>query len=184
MSDVILYMSMSAAGFVDSSRGHPGTTVPETHELRQWKLGQISGAGAHLMGRVTYEQMSSFWPTSADPYAAPMNDIRKVVFSTTLTDEAATWPDTTVARGDLATEITAIKAGPGPDVIAWGGARFAGALAAADLIDEYRLLVQPMVLGEGGGLFEHLSELRRLTLVDATPFPGGVVLHTYRRYEG
>jgi dihydrofolate reductase len=65
-------------------------------------------------------------------------------------------------------------------VIAWGGARFAGALAAADLIDEYRLLVQPLVLGEGRALFGDLPGSRHLNLVEATSFPSGVVVHIYR----
>jgi dihydrofolate reductase len=180
MRDVILYMSMSLDGFVDSEREHPGMAVPEGDELKQWKLDHISKAGAHLMGRITYQQMSSYWPQSDDPYAAPMNDIAKVVFSRTLTDDEATWPVTHVARGDLATEIATIKNEPGPDVIAWGGARFAGALAAADLIDEYRLLVQPLVLGEGRALFGDLPGSRHLNLVESTSFPSGVVVHIYR----
>jgi dihydrofolate reductase len=180
MRDVILYMSMSLDGVVDSDREHPGMAIPEGAELKQWKLDHISKAGAHLMGRVTYQQMS-YWPQSDDPYAAPMNDIPKVMFSQTLGDAEATWPVTQVARGDLATEIAAIKAEPGPDVIAWAGGRFAGALAAADLIDEYRLLVQPLVLGQGRGLFDQLPNSRHLTLVEATSFPSGVVLHIYRR---
>jgi dihydrofolate reductase len=109
-----------------------------------------------------------------------MNDIPKVVFSSTLSDADATWPQTTVARGDLAAEIGAIKTAPGPDVIAWGGARFAGALAAADLIDEYRLQVQPLVLGQGRALFDQLPESRHLDLVEATPFPSGIVIQVYR----
>jgi dihydrofolate reductase len=178
--DVILYMSMSLDGFVDSDREHPGTAIPEGTELHQWKLERISEAGAHLMGRVTYQQMSSYWPQSDDPYAAPMNDIPKVVFSRTLSDAEATWPVTQVARGDLAAEIAAIKTAPGPDVIVWGGGRFAGALAAADLIDEYRLLVQPLVLGQGRALFDQLPDSRHLNLVEAVPFPSGVVAHVYR----
>ena len=180
MRDVILYMSMSLDGFVGSDHEHPGTAIDEGGELKQWKLDRISTAGAHLMGRVTYQQMSSFWPQSDDPYAAPMNDIPKVVFSKTLSDADATWPDTQVARGDLATEIAAIKAETGPDVIAWGGGRFAGALAAADLIDEYRLLVQPLVLGTGQALFGQLPESRHLNLVEALSFPSGIVVHIYR----
>ena len=120
MRDVILYMSMSLDGFVGSDREHPGGAIPEDTELKQWKLDHISQAGAHLMGRVTYQEMSSFWPQSDDPYAAPMNDIPKIVFSKTLSDAEATWPVTRVARGDLATEIAAIKAEPGPDVIVVG----------------------------------------------------------------
>jgi dihydrofolate reductase len=128
MRDVVLYMSMSLDGFVGSDREHPGMAIPEGVELKQWKLDGISKAGAHLMGRVTYQEMSSYWPQSQDPYAAPMNDIPKVVFSKTLGDAEATWPVPRVARGDLATEISTIKAEPGPDVIVWGGSRLAGAL--------------------------------------------------------
>lgn len=180
MRDVILYMSMSLDGFVGSDREHPGVAVREDAALKQWKLDRISKAGAHLMGRVTYQEMSSFWPNSDDPYAAPMNDIPKVVFSKTLSDAEAAWPKTRVARGDLTSEVAAIKAEPGPDVIVWGGGRLAGALAAADLIDEYRLLVQPLVLGHGTALFGQLPGSRQLNLVEATPFPSGIVVHVYR----
>jgi dihydrofolate reductase len=180
MRNVVLYMSMSLDGFVGSDREHPGVAIPEDGELKQWKLDAVSKAGGHLMGRATYQEMSSYWPQSQDAYAAPMNDIPKVVFSRTLSDAEATWPVTRVARGDLATEIAAIKAEPGADVIVWGGGRFAGALAAADLVDEYRLLVQPLVLGRGQALFDRLPDSRHLELVDATPFPSGIVLHVYR----
>ncbi len=180
MRDVILYMSMSLDGFVGSDREHPGVAIPEGTELKQWKLDHINQAGAHLMGRVTYQEMSSYWPQSHDPYAARMNNIPKVVFSHTLGDAEATWPVTKIARGDLATEIAAIKAEPGPDAIVWGGGRFAGALAAADLIDEYRLLVQPLVLGQGRALFDQLPDSRHLNLIEALPFPSGIVVHIYR----
>jgi dihydrofolate reductase len=176
-------MSMSLDGFVGSDREHPGA-VPEGAELKRWKLDRISRAGAHLMGRITYQEMSSFWPHSDDPYATPMNDIPKVVFSKTLSDAEASWPITRVARGELATEIDAIKAEAGPEVIVWGGHRLAGALAAANLIDEYRLLVLPLVLGHGQALFDQLPESRLLELVEATPFPSGIVLHVYRPHQG
>jgi dihydrofolate reductase len=172
-------MSMSLDGFVGSDREHPGIAIPDA-EVKQWKLDRIRKAGAHLMGRRSYEEMSSYWPQSDDPYAEPMNDIPKIVFSKTLTDDEAAWPVTRVARGDLAAEILAIKAEPGSGAIVWGGARFAGALAAADLIDEYRLLVQPLVLGRGEALFEQLPESRHLELVEATPFPSGIVVQIYR----
>src|SRR5919112_2748370 len=123
------------------------------------------------MGRVTYQEMSSYWPQSEDPYAAPMNDIPKVVFSKTLTDAEATWPETRVARGDLATEIAAIKAEPGPEVIVWGGGRLAGALGRG----RPGRRVPPPGPAAGPGLRTSLvrpaSEPRHLNLVDATPFP-------------
>ena len=179
MRNVVLYMSMSLDGYVASEREHPGIAIPDA-ELKQWKLDRISKAGAHLMGRKTYEEMSSYWPQSDDAYAHPMNDIPKIVFSKTLNDTDASWPTSRVARGELATEIAAIKAEPGPDVIAWGGAAFAGALAAADLIDEYRLQIPPLVLGEGKALFSRLPESRHLNLVEATSFPSGTVVHIYQ----
>lgn len=180
MRNVVLYMSMSLDGYVASEREHPGVAIAEDAELKDWKLRHIARAGAHLMGRKTYEEMSSFWPQSDDPYAHPMNDIPKIVFSKTLDESDASWPTTRVARGDLVSEIAAIKAEPGPDVVAWGGARFAGALVAADLVDEYRLLVQPLALGRGKALFAQLPESRHLNLVEATPFPSGIVVHVYQ----
>ncbi len=66
MREVVLYMSMSLDGFVGSEREHPGIAIPEGGELKQWKLEQISAAGAHLMGRRTYQEMSSYWPRSDD----------------------------------------------------------------------------------------------------------------------
>jgi dihydrofolate reductase len=116
MRDVILYMSMSLDGFVGSDREHPGIAIPEGAELKQWKLDHISKAGADLMGRTSYQKMSSHWPQLDDEYAAPMNDIPKVVFSKTLSDAEAIWPVTRVVRGDLATEIATIKAEASPDV--------------------------------------------------------------------
>lgn len=183
MREVILYMSMSLDGLVASDREHPGMAIGDP-DVKQWKLEQIRRAGAHLMGRRTYQEMASFWPDSDDAYAAPMNDIPKVVFSKTLTDEEAAWPVTRVARGELADEIAAIKAEPGPDVIVWGGARLAGALAADDLIDEYRLSVQPLVLGRGDALFAQLPASRHLDLVETTPYSSGIVVQTYRPQRG
>ena len=96
MREVLLYMSMSLDGLVASDREHPGVAIADP-EVKQWKLDRISKAGAHLMGRVTYQEMASYWPGSDDPYATPMNDIPKVVFSSTLRDADATWPETKVA---------------------------------------------------------------------------------------
>ena len=184
MRKVILSMSMSLDGYVASDRQHPGA-LPEDDELVQWRIDWISGAGAHLMGRKSYQEMATFWPHSPHAYAAPMNNIPKIVFSKTLSDGEATWgPDDRVARGDLATEIAAIRAEPGPNVIAWGGATLAAALMAEDLIDEYRLAVQPVAVGSGHALFGKLSAARHLRLVEAKSFPCGVVVHIYTPQQG
>lgn len=182
MRRVILSMSMTLDGYVASERQHPGA-LPEDDELLQWKLDWISGAGAHLMGRTTYQEMSSFWVQSSHPYAAPMNDIPKIVFSRTLSDRDATWPTTRVAHGDLATEIAAIRRESGPDVIAWGGATFASALVELGLVDEYRLAVQPVAVGSGQSLFGRVPAALHLHLVEAKPYPSGVVVHIYAPQE-
>lgn len=178
MRQVVLQMSMSLDGYVASDREHPGMNVPEDAELVSWKLERVAKAGAHLMGRVTYQEMAAHWPHSTAPYAAPMNDIPKVVFSKTLNE--ASWPVTRIARGNLAAEIAALKEEPGPDVIAYGGASFAAALAAQGLIDEYCLPIQPLAIGRGHPLFAQLSAAQHLELIEANSFACGVVVHIYR----
>jgi len=180
MRDVILCMSMSLDGFVGGGREHPGMAIPGGAEVRQGKPDRISKAGVRLMGRVTYQEMSSYWPHSDDPYAAPVNDIPTVVFSRPLSGAGATWPGTRVVRGELAAEIAAIRAGPGPGVIIWGGGRLAGAPAAQDLIDGYRLLVQPLVLGSGQALSGQLPQSGDLHLAGTMSFPGGFAGHLCR----
>jgi len=171
-------MGMSLDGYVASDREHPGVAVPEDAELVRWKIDRLAKAGAHLMGRTTYQEMAAYWPRSTEPYAALMNDIPKIVFSRTLSE--ASWPTTRIARGDLAAEIAALKEEPGGDVIAHGGASFAAALAARGLIDEYCLVIQPVAVGGGQALFAELSAPLRLELVDARSFTCGVVVHVYR----
>jgi len=178
MRQVTLQMSMSLDGYVASDREHPGVAVPEDAELVRWKLDRVTKAGAHLMGRTTYGEMASYWPTSTHAYAAPMNDIPKIVFSKSLRE--GSWPVTRIARGDLAAEIAAIKEEPGPDVMVHGGASFAAALAARGLIDEYCLVIQPVAIGGGQALFGKLATPVRLDLIEAKSFDCGVVVHIYR----
>ena len=178
MRQVALQMGMSLDGYVASDREHPGVAVPEDAELVRFKADRVAKAGAHLMGRTTYLEMAGYWPHATGPYAAPMNDIPKIVFSGTLGE--ASWPTTRIAGGDLAAEIAAIKGEPGPDVMVHGGASFAAALAAQRLIDEYCLVIQPVAVGGGQALFAELSAPLRLELVDARSFTCGVVVHVYR----
>jgi dihydrofolate reductase len=107
-----------------------------------------------------------------------MNEIPKVVFTRTLTK--ADWPQSTIARGDLADEITALKRKPGKDMIAWGGAAFAQSLTRLGLVDEYRLVLQPVALGGGLPLFAGLTAPFVLDLVEARAYGDGAVLHVYR----
>jgi dihydrofolate reductase len=130
------------------------------------------------MGRVTYEEMSSVWPTSTSDFAAPMNEIPKVVFSKTL--QQADWPETRIASGDLGEEIARLKQEPGKDLIAYGGASFDQALSRLGLVDEYRLMIQPAALGDGLALFRDLPAPMHLDLVEATTYPSGLAIHIYR----
>ena len=176
MRNVVLIMTTSIDGFVAAPTGHAGG-LPEPDELKRWKLDRIRRAGTHIMGRVTYEEMAGFWPTSSDDYAGPMNEIPKVVFSKTL--EEAAWPQSSIARADLADEIAALRNQPGGEIIAWGGAAFAQALSQAKLIDEYAIVTQPVAYGGGLPLFRDLPDALHLSLVAATTYPTGTELHIY-----
>jgi hypothetical protein len=114
MRKVIVMMSISLDGFVAPAKGAPDhRSMPEDPALKKIKLDWIRQAGTHAMGRVTYNEMAAHWPVSTDEYAAPMNELPKVVFSKT--PERADWNDSRVARGDIAEEISALRREPGGD---------------------------------------------------------------------
>jgi dihydrofolate reductase len=181
MPKLVLSMGVSLDGLV-ARPGRLGAggwgLPPDDPALKERKLGWMDDVGLHLMGRNTYEEMAKFWPVSDDAYAAPMNEIPKVVFSRTL--ERAEWPDSRIARGDLAEEIASLKREPGKDLLAWGGAAFAQSLSRLGLVDEYRLIHQPVALGQGLPLFKDLTAPLRLELVDAHTYATGAALHVYR----
>jgi dihydrofolate reductase len=181
MRKLVLMMGVSLDGLVarPGKFGAGGWGVPpEDPGLKARKLDWLREVDLHLMGRVTYEEMAGFWPASGDEYAKSMNDTPKVVFSRTLT--TADWPQSTIARGDLADEISALKREPGKDMIAWGGAAFAQSLTRLRLVDEYRLVVQPVALGDGLPLFAGLAAPFSIDLIEARSYADGSVLHIYR----
>ena len=180
MRRLILQTSMSIDGYVAAlDRSHPWNDGGGGDDaVKRWILDSVRGAGAHLMGRVTYEEMASVWPTSTSDYARPMNEIPKVVFSKTL--QRADWPETRIASGDLAEEITRLKREPGNDLIAYGGATFDQAVSRLGLVDEYRLMIQPAALGAGLPLFKDLTAPLQLELVEATTYSAGLAIHVYR----
>src|SRR5439155_26004186 len=173
MRSVVLMMSVSVDGYVAGPHGHAGA-LPEPDELKRWKLDRISRAGTHIMGRVTSEEMAEHWPTSTDDYAAPMNEIHKVVFSKTLGEAA--WAGSSIARGDLADEIAALRRQPGGEIIAWGGATFAQSLSRAGLVDEYVLVINPVAFGSGLPMFRDLPNAFRLQLLETPTFDPRTVL--------
>jgi dihydrofolate reductase len=179
MRKVIVEMSISLDGFVAPAKGAPNDrSLPEDPALKQLKLDWLRQAGTHAMGRVTYNEMAAHWPTSTDEYAAPMNDLPKVVVSKTL--ENADCNDSRVARGDLAEAISAMRREPGGDIVAWGGASFVQALSRRGLVDEYRLVINPVALGNGLPLFKDLSDPIELHLVEARTFANGAALPVYK----
>jgi dihydrofolate reductase len=180
MRNVILQMSISLDGVVAAPKEAGGLSpVREDPGLKRLKLEWLGRAGCHIMGRTTYLEMATHWPHSDDAYAAPMNELPKVVFSRTLKD--ASWPTTRIARGDLIDEIDALKREPGGDIIAWGGAGFAHALLSAGVIDEYRMVINPVLAGRGLNIFCRFPGPIDLHLASARAFATGAVLHVYDR---
>ena len=176
MPSLVLKMSMSLDGYVASSDGgNDWIGAGDSEDATNWVVETVSGAAAHLMGAATYAEMAAHWPGDSGPFAAPMNEIPKVVFSDSLT--SAEWGRTTIATGDLTEAVTQLKREqPGQYLLAHGGARFARSLVETGLIDEYRLLVHPVVLGAGERIFR--SPLA-LTPKSSTVFSGGAVAHVF-----
>lgn len=183
MRRVVVQMGVTVDGYVAGPGGEGDWGLPAEHpDVRDWKLASLRQVGTHIMGRVTYEQMAAHWPSATDEYAAFMNKLPKVVFSRTL--PAADWPGTRVARGDLAAEIAALKSEPGGEIMAHGGAAFVQALSRLGLVDEYRLVTLPVVLGGGLPLFKDLARPLRVDLGEARSYPDGTVIHVYQPATG
>jgi dihydrofolate reductase len=140
-----------------------------------------AGADMHIMGRVAYQSMASYFPTATDDVnAESLNAARKVVFSRTL--KTADWANTTIATGDLAEEVDKLRRGGDGYIVVGGGVSFWRSLARLDLIDEYRVTLVPYVAGEGARLFEDVGRSYRLDLLSSTAFSNGLELE-YRRHR-
>ncbi|AKU18463.1 dihydrofolate reductase family protein [Luteipulveratus mongoliensis] len=176
MASLVLKMSISLDGYVaaaDESGDWIGAGGSD--DAMDWLVETLSGASTHLVGATSYGPMAAFYPTSTAPFAKPMNDIPKVVFSNSLT--TADWAETTIVSGDLAKNITRLKQEHSDGyLLAHGGAKFAQSLVATGLIDEYRLAVHPVVLGTGEPLFRAPLTLEPTS---TTVFSGGIVAHTF-----
>ena len=140
----------------------------------------MAEADAFLLGRVTYEEWATFWPSqpSDDQFADYMNNTPKFVVSTTL--EKAEWNNSTLIKGDVAAEITRLKQQPGKNISISGSAALVRSLLQDDLLDELRLMVHPIVVGSGKRLFNDGGDQKALKLVDSRTFRTGVVYLTYR----
>jgi dihydrofolate reductase len=172
-------MGVTLDGYVAGPGGEGDWGLPAEHpDVRAWNVAFLRQVGTHIMGRVTYEQMAGHWPNSSGDYADFMNKLPKVVFSKTLL--AAEWAGSRVARGDLAEEIASLKSESGGAIMAHGGAAFVQALSRLGLIEEYRLVILPVALGNGLPLFKDLARPLRVDLAEAKRFPDGTVIHVYQ----
>jgi dihydrofolate reductase len=176
MSSLVLKMSVSLDGYVAPPDGSADwAAAGRSPDGASWTLETVSNASARLMGATTYTRWAGFWPTAPGPFAKPMNDIPKVVFSDSL--ESADWGETTVASGDLTEAVTRLKQEQtGGYLLAQGGARFARSLVEAGLIDEHRLVVHPVVLGAGERLF---TVPLTIEPISTTAFSRGAVAHVF-----
>ena len=148
----------------------------------QFKLAELQAADAQLLGRVTYEGFAKAWPSITDElgFAEKMNSMPKYVVSSTLAN--AEWPNSTVLEGPLDSEIPALKARYAGDILVAGSGQLIGGLMQHDLVDEFRLMVFPIVLGSGRRLFGGNTPVTRLALVNTTHVgPDGVTILTYSR---
>jgi dihydrofolate reductase len=148
----------------------------------KFKVDELGAADALLLGRVTYQGFAKAWPTIKDPdgFADRMNGIRKYVVSNTIKDPEATWNNTTVLRGDMAAEVAKLKARSGGDLLVFGSARLAQGLAERGLVDDYRLMVYPVILGAGKRLFADDAKMAAFKLVESRPAGDGIVMLTYQ----
>jgi dihydrofolate reductase len=176
MRKLILKMDMSLDGFVGRAEPLPGWPFEYfCEESSAFMLDLISSVGVHAMGRGAYQEMGPYWQSSTEALATPMNEIPKAVFSRTLPEDEATWPETTVYR-DLESGMAELKAQDGPPIISYGGVNFAQELTRLGLVDEYRINAHPVAFGSGYPLF---GGTVRLELQDLRRWPTGLVSYTY-----
>lgn len=182
MRRLIAFEQVSLDGYFVDANGDMSWAHKQDPEWNEFAASNASGDGALLFGRVTYELMASFWPTPAAMERAPvvaegMNNMPKVVFSRTL--EKASWKNTTLLKGDIAAEVRKMKMEPGPDMAILGSGSIVSQLAQAGLIDEFQIVVNPIVLGKGRTLFEGVKEKIALKFIKTRAFGNGNVVLSY-----
>jgi dihydrofolate reductase len=178
---LILHMSVSLDGFVarkdgvidwlDTSEQHGATR----HHANLEMIGQV---GLIVIGRGAYQEMVQAWPSSDTPMARLINRLPKVVFSDSL--DTVEWENARLNEAPLEQEIPRLKSEPGQDILVFGGGRIAHSLIRYRLVDELRLTVHPVALGDGISLMHGLPEPQRFELVSATVYADGSVVQMLR----
>jgi dihydrofolate reductase len=177
---------MQAPGRPDEDRRggfeHGGWATPGSDEVVGTAMGaRMAESGGLIFGRRTYEDLLGYWNTQPDsPYAEPLNAARKFVASRTLR-EPLPWPNSTLLDGDAADAVADLRAQPGRDLDIMGSGELIQALLRRGLIDEFVLMIHPLVLGSGRRLFAGGSPATNLRLVDTKTATTGVVITTYQR---
>jgi dihydrofolate reductase len=196
MRRLIVYEFMGLDGVVqapgapgeDTSGGfqHGGWHLRYFDDLSQkWALESLTGAGGFLLGRRTYEIFASHWPNAPaeeQVLAQPLNTKPKYVASTTLAEPLG-WQNSTVLEGDIAEAVAALKQEDGADLHVIGSPHLVQALTEHDLVDEFRVMIDPLVLGGGKRLFRDDGVLRPLRLVDSQVTTTGAILASYAPAE-
>lgn len=184
MRTLLAFENISVDGcFADSSGDISWAhREPPDPEFDAFIAGNASGGGVVLLGRITYELMAGWWPTEQAKQSSPvvaeqMNSLPKVVFSRTLRE--ATWSNTTVVSDGMAEAVRQMKSEPGPGMVILGSGSIVTQLAREGLIDEYQLVLNPVVLGGGRQLCEGLGDRLGLALESARAFANGNVVLRY-----
>lgn len=181
MRKLTVFNQVSLDGYFTDAHGDMSWAHRQDAEWAAFAAENARGGGELVFGRVTYDLMASHWPTptakAQNPVIADrMNALPKVVFSRTL--DAASWSNTRLLRGDLATEVRKLKQESGPDMVIIGSGTIVAQLTQARLIDGYQIVVLPVVLGAGRTLFEGVSKIS-LRLVNTRVFGNGNVVLWY-----
>ena len=185
-NNVTLDGVMQAPGRPDEdTRGgfeHGGWALPYNDEVMGRVMGErMAGGGSILLGRRTYEDFASFWPNQPEPnpFTAVLNNTQKYVASTTL-EEPLAWSNSTLLKGDAADAVARLKEEPGENIVVLGSGELVQSLMRRDLVDEWVLLIHPLILGSGRRLFTDGSPFAALRLVDSVTTTTGVVIASYR----
>jgi dihydrofolate reductase len=162
---------------------HGGWARPRADADMAEAAGQrMRAVPALLLGRRTYEDLYSFWPNQPEPnpFTALLNQMQKYVASTTL-EEPLAWSNSSLLKGDAADAVAGLKEHLDRDILVFGSGELIQSLMRRNLIDEFVLLIHPLVLGSGVRLFPDAGACAALRLVDAKPSPSGVVIATYQK---
>ncbi len=170
-------------GAEDLDRGGWSFKFPDAEGMK-FKLDETMAAGAMLLGRVTYEGFAAAWPGRTDEagFADKMNSMAKYVVSTTL--EEPTWNNSTVISGDVPGAVVELKEQEGGDILVAGSRTLVQTLIAHDLVDEYRLMVHPIVLGAGKRLFGEAAAPAVLELIESRTLASGTLILIYAPARG